>query len=102
MKFQDQNLTTQPDPSVSKQAVIADRCFQAPPRRYVDTPRTDKEAFVAQTGNGRHDVVPVSFAEQIETQLNEARALLTRISDGAEPVLMAEEIEEFLDKTELP
>mgnify|MGYP003476078652 CR=1 FL=1 len=42
------------------------------------------------------------FAQSLERHLNEARALLTRISDGAEPVLMAEEIEEFLDKTELP
>lgn len=102
MKFQDQNLTTQPDPSVTKQAVIADRCFQAPPRLYVDTPRTDKEAFVIGPPNARLDVVHVSFAEQLETYLNEARVLLTRISDGAEPVLIAEEIEEFLDKTELP
>ena len=41
------------------------------------------------------------FARSLELQLNEARALLTRISDGAEPVLIAEEIEEFLDKTEI-
>lgn len=72
-----------------------------PPRRYVDTPRTDKAAFVAGPPNDRHDVVHVAFAEQLESQLKEARALLTRISDGAEPVLMAEEIEEFLDKTEI-
>lgn len=101
MKFQDQNLTTQPDPSVTKQAVIADRCFQAPPpRHYVDTPRTARQAIHI---NGLESlIVFASFAEQLEVQLNEARALLTRISDGAEPVLIAEEIEEFLDKTELP
>lgn len=72
-----------------------------PPRRYVDTPRTDKEAFVTGPPNVRLDVVHVAFAEQLESQLKEARALLTRISDGAEPVLIAEEIEEFLDKTEI-
>ena len=101
MKFQDQNLTTQPDPSVSKQAVIADRCFQAPPRRYVDTPRTDA-AHKGRADRYLGGTVDYPFAATLELQLNEARALLTRISDGAEPVLLAEEIEEFLDRTELP
>jgi hypothetical protein len=61
----------------------------------MDTPRTDKHA--KELGKPWID-----FARTLELQLNEARALLTRISDGAEPVLIAEEIEEFLDKTELP
>lgn len=97
MKFQDQNLTTQPDPSVTKQAVIADRCFQAPPAP-TQTPRTEK---VMQDPSRDGNDLP-NLARTLELQLNEARALLTRISDGAEPVLIAEEIEEFLDKTELP
>jgi hypothetical protein len=77
----------------------------APPkiqRQKLDTPRTDKEVLRVPGIAGEYEVVFASFAEQLETQLNEARAILTRISDGAEPVLIAEEIEEFLDRTELP
>jgi hypothetical protein len=60
-----------------------------------DTPRTDE--YAKKIGKSW-----IAFARTLELQLNEARALLIRISDGAEPVLMAEEIEEFLDRTELP
>lgn len=64
------------------------------------TPRTDRQAMHV---NGIESlVVFASFAEQLELELDEARALLTRISDGAKPVLLAEEIEEFLDRTEMP
>jgi hypothetical protein len=71
-------------------------------RLALDTPRTDKAVLKVPGIAGDYEVVFASFAQELETHLNEARALLTRISDGAEPVLIAEEIEEFLDKTELP
>lgn len=64
-----------------------------------DTPRTDAE--VEERGNNLIETAMAEFTRSLERQLNEARALLTRIYDGAEPVLMAEEIEEFLDKTEV-
>jgi hypothetical protein len=61
-----------------------------------------KQSSEVEYARGDHHSELADFADLLETQLNEARALLTRISDGAEPVLIAEEIEEFLDKTELP
>lgn len=39
-----------------------------------DTPRTDAAAFVAGNFNGNHDVVTVEFAEQLERELNAAKA----------------------------
>jgi hypothetical protein len=45
--------------------------------------------------------VPHVKCQEIELLLWEARSLLSRIADGAEPVLMEQEIEEFLTKTEL-
>ena len=41
--------------------------------RYVDTPRTDLAAFVATFDYESVDVVAVSFAEQLEKELIEAR-----------------------------
>lgn len=76
----------------------------APP----ETPRTNAVAKRRDTSSENASEyrwvyeVSADFARSLELQLNEARALLTRISDGAEPVLISEEIEEFLDKTELP
>jgi len=66
-----------------------------------DTPRTEA-AHEGRADRYLGGTVDYQFARTLELQLNEARALLTRISDGAEPVLMAEEIEVFLGKTELP
>ncbi len=45
--------------------------------------------------------VPKPSCREIELLLWEARSLLSRIADGAEPVLMEQEIEDFLTKTEL-
>ena len=39
-----------------------------------DTPQTDEAAFVAGPPNDRHDVVTVQFAEQLERELNAAKA----------------------------
>jgi hypothetical protein len=71
-----------------------------------ETPRTEKakQAIIDDPLMSFQDELDkmAEFTRTLELQLNEARALLTRISDGAEPVLLAEEIKEFLDKTELP
>ena len=42
-----------------------------------DTPRTDAAAFVAGNFSGKHDVVTVDFAEQLERELNAAKAALS-------------------------
>jgi hypothetical protein len=72
----------------------------------LETPRTEKakQAILDDPLMGFQDELDkmAEFTRTLELQLDEARALLTRISDGAEPVLIAEEIEEFLDRTELP
>lgn len=51
-----------------------------------------------------HHSKPTTSALSVPQVVKSGRwpiAVLTRISDGAEPVLMAEEIEDFLDKTEI-
>ncbi len=67
------------------------------------TPLTDKETklFATQDNLPYRDWVPVTHSHHLELLLWEARSLLSRIADGAEPVLMEQEIEDFLTKTEL-
>ncbi len=67
------------------------------------TPLTDKEPKIYATIPDTSYVnwTPLVHAEGLERLLWEARTLLSRISDGGEPVLMEDEIEAFLEKTEI-
>jgi len=70
-------------------------------RLALDTPRTDKAVLKIKGTAGEYEVVFASFAQKLETTLNEARAILLRISEGTDTVFIAEDIEEFLNKTEV-
>ena len=65
------------------------------------TPWTDALQNVIPTDSVHKNWVPNSHAMYLENLLWEARSLLNRISEGADLVLVEDEIEAFLEKTEI-